>query len=179
MCWYIFIENWFIYMHNFYCPVFLKTIHIVLKIFWLFLFYIYIYILYNPMYLYLYTSLASIIFRGTPCSALSYNNINSKTYKATMGHILFNGITTLLWHGTTLLFIMIPHYYVFTLLRCHTSVAWCYDIMLPHYYDIVTHSYGMVPHYYSSTLLWCQVWYDAMLLCCHIIITMQQTLMTW
>ena len=55
------------------------------------------------MYLYLYTSLASIIFHGTPRYALSYNNINSKTYKATMGHIFFNGIITLLWHGSTLL----------------------------------------------------------------------------
>ena len=91
-------------MHNFYCPVFFKTIRIVLKIFWLFI--LYIYILYNPMNLYLYTSLASIIVRGTPRSArsaLSYNNINSKTYKATMGHIFFNGIITLLWHGSTLL----------------------------------------------------------------------------
>ena len=91
-------------MHNFYCSVFLKTIHIVLKIFLLF-YSIHIYIIYNPMNLYLYTSLASIIVRGTPRSALSYHYINYKTYKATMllwCHFLLNG-TTLLWYGTTLL----------------------------------------------------------------------------
>ena len=57
------------------------------------------------MNLYLYTSLASIIVRGTPRSALSYHYINYKTYKATMllwYHFLLNG-TTLLWYGTTLL----------------------------------------------------------------------------
>ena len=128
-----FIENWFIYMHNFYCSVFLKTIHIVLKIFLLF-YSIHIYILCNPVNLYLYTSLASIIVRGTPRSALSYHYINYKTYKATMllwCHFLLNG-TTLLWYGTTLLWyhiIMVSHYY-----QCHTSVARCYAIMGPHFY---------------------------------------------
>ena len=73
--WYISIKNWFIYLHNFYCPVFFKTIHIVLKIFWLF-YSIYIYI-YNPTYLYLYTS-----HRKERYSSLcpSYYNNNSKTY---------------------------------------------------------------------------------------------------
>ncbi len=57
------------------------------------------------MNLYLYTSLASIIVRGTPRSALSCHYINYKTYKATMllwCHFLLNGIT-LLWYGTILL----------------------------------------------------------------------------
>ena len=85
------------------------------------------------MFLYLYTSLASIIFHGTPRYALSYNNINSKTYKATMGHIFFNGITTLLWHGSTLLWyriIMFSHYYDITLVWYDAMLLWRHIIII-------------------------------------------------
>jgi hypothetical protein len=103
-------------MQNFYCPVFLKTIHIVLKIFLAFLIYIYIYI-YNSTYLYLYTSLASIIFHGTPRSALSYYDINSKTYKATM---------------VPHLYCMLPHYFGMVLHYYDTTLSWLCTIMMPH-----------------------------------------------
>jgi hypothetical protein len=62
------------------------------------------------------------------------------------------------------------------------TLVWndAHAIMLPYYYYIVTHSFGMVPHYYDTTVLWFHiimmphpvVWHDAILLCCHTIITL-------